>query len=136
MYFLAFLQFTSILSFQTNSGLSFPPNLIHVWNEFTVRAPGFASLCSLYSFPVSKTKKKLKVEEVKIKIKSRRKAHFQELQVTVMTSFSKNLPYSQEKKSRMFSEAFFYNVFICKNYVLTLIQYGNKLPSVWQQFAL
>ena len=64
MYFFSFLRFTSILSFQTNPGLSFPPNLILMWNEFTVRGPGFASLYSLYSFHVSKIKeKKLNVEE-------------------------------------------------------------------------
>ena len=33
MYFLAFLRFMSMVSFQRNTGLSFPPNLIHVCNE-------------------------------------------------------------------------------------------------------
>ena len=83
MYFFALLRFTSIFSFQTNPGLSFPPNLTHVWNDLRVRGPGFASLYCLYSFHVSKTKdKKLKVEE---------KIHPQELQITVMTPFSKRL---------------------------------------------
>ena len=65
MQFLAFLHLTSIFVFQTNPGLSFPPNLVHVWNDFTVRGPRFASLYFLYSFHVSKTKKnKSKVEEM------------------------------------------------------------------------
>ena len=64
MYFFAFLHFTSALSFQTNPCLSFPPNLIHVWNDLRVPGPGFATMYSLYSFHVSKTKdKNLKVEE-------------------------------------------------------------------------
>ena len=56
MQFLAFLHLTSIFFFQTNPGLSFPPNLIHVWNDFTVCGLRFSSLYSFHSFNLSETK--------------------------------------------------------------------------------
>ena len=52
MYFFALLCFTSIFSFQTNPGLSFPPNLTHVGNDLRVHEPGFASLYCLYLWKV------------------------------------------------------------------------------------
>lgn len=64
MQFLALLHLTSNISFQTNPGLSFPPNLIHKRNDFTVRGLRFSSLYSFHSFHLSETKeKKSKLEE-------------------------------------------------------------------------
>ena len=63
MYFFVFFHSASFFSLQTNPGLSFPSNLINACNELKVRGAVFASLYSLYSFNISKTKKKIKVDE-------------------------------------------------------------------------
>ena len=131
MYFFALLRFTSIFSFQTNFGLSFLPNRTLVWNDLRVRGPEFASLYSLYSFHVSKTKdKKLKVEKNTLP------------RITNNSNdslFKTPFHICKKRKLECFQKFLStYNISICKNLVLTLIQYGKSLPfnsGVWKTFS-